>query len=335
MADYRGRRKRASLFRGICMLVLYGAILLVIILIGRQWDKQETQPQVFGSLEGRFTSGISLDYKGETVHYRQNEITNYLLIGIDREKLVVTDHQSGGQADFLLVLSVDRRHRTITPVMIDRDTMAQVTTYGVFGNVAGTRSMQICLAQAFSGSGVNGSQNTAKAVSDLLGGIRIDHYVLLDLDGIVLLNDAVGGVTVTLEDDLTALDPVLRKGATVCLRGDMAEHFVRGRMTVADGTNLSRMTRQRTYIKALLETMLNQMERDKGFAGKVLDSVESHLETDTEENVLLGDVNSYYKYQWQEMKMLPGIHRLGEDGFAEFWPDEQACADLIVNVWFD
>lgn len=335
MADYSNGNKHASLFRGICMVALYGVILLAIIIIGRQWDRQEPQKQVYGSLEGRFTSDISLDYQGEKVYYRQNEITNYLLIGVDRDKLVVTDHQSGGQADFLLLLSVDRRNRTITPVMIDRDTMAQVPTYGVFGNAAGTRNMQICLAQAFSGSGVSNSRNTAKAVSSLLGGIRIDHYVLLDLKGIALLNDAVGGVTVTLEDDLTALDPVLRKGATVCLRGEMAEHFVRGRMTVADGTNLSRMSRQRTYIEALLDTVLRQMERDGTFASKLFDSLSGHMETDTDKGVLLSHVNAYYRYEWQDMQMLPGIHRLGEDGFAEFWPDEQACADLIVDIWFN
>lgn len=65
--------------------------------------------------------------------------------------------------------------------------------------------------------------NTEKAVSDLFAGIPIDYYVTMDLDGISTFNDALGGVTVTLEDDFSQIDPEMVKGTTICLQGKQAE----------------------------------------------------------------------------------------------------------------
>lgn len=331
------RKKRSVKFlspSSILSVFLYLAILTGVVVFALVPEKQ-TGTETFGSLEGRFTSDIKMIHRGKMVHYRENEITNYLLIGVDNENLEVGSYQNGGQADFLLMLSVDRRNRTITPVMIDRDTMTQVSTYGVFGNPAGERQMQICLAQAFSGRDVTSSRNTASAVTNLLGGVKVNHYVTMDISGIALLNDTMGGVTVTLEDDLTALDPLMKKGETILLKGEMAEHFVRGRMTVADGTNAARMRRQRTYLEALLDQFKAKMEGNAAFLEQVFETLSGHLESDASDNVLLSDVNAYYGYNWKELKTLPGAHRVGDDGFTEFWPEKQTFEDMIVDVWFN
>ena len=335
VSDYRRKGYGAVRLRHVGMVLIYGLILVGIVVGGLIWDRQgDEETETFGSLTGRFESDISLAYQGKTVHYREYEITNYLLIGMDREQFADAGYQDGGQADFLLVLSVDRRNRTITPVMIDRDTMTPVTTYGIFGNPAGTRTMQICLAQAFSGVDTSGAENTAQAVSVLLGGVKIDRCLLMNLGGIALLNDSIGGVEVTLEDDLTVLDPALEKGKTVLLTGDLAEHFVRGRRTVADGTNASRMIRQQTYIEALIRKMNELLESDQDFLNTVFDSLNGHMETDTEEKILISEANTYSKYDWQPLRTLPGDHIIGADGFAEFHTDETAMMDMIVEVWF-
>ena len=319
--------------RSICMLLVYAVILACIICAALiPQEKQETEN--FGTLEGRFESDIKLNYNNSQYNYREYEITNYLLIGMDRDSFDSAGHQNGGQADFLLMLSVDRRNRTITPVLIDRDTMTPVQTYGTFGNAAGTRTMQICLAQAYSGSSVTGSENTADAVSSLLYGVKADRVLVMNLGGIVLLNDVIGGVTVTLEDDMTALDPALEKGATVHLTGDMAESFVRGRMGIGDGTNASRMRRQSAYINALVDTLREKLAADDGFASEVLDILSGHMETDVPENTLLNEANAYGNYEWQPLVILPGMHTIGEDGFAEFWPDQPALSEMIIDIWF-
>ena len=48
-----------------------------------------------------------------------------------------------------------------------------------------------------------GCKNTVKAVKKLLGGMEINGYYELNMSEIPTLNQIVGGVTVTLEEDFT------------------------------------------------------------------------------------------------------------------------------------
>jgi len=331
------KEKRLPTARALFFVCVYAIAMVIVIVFAVKWDLDTTpqKTEVFGSLEGRFESDISQTLMGKTVHYREQEITNYLLIGVDRKETGVADYQNGGQADFLLILSIDRRHRTITPFMIDRDTMAAVSTYGIFGNPAGERQMQICLAHAFSGRSISGSRNTAFSVSRLLGGVKMDHYLTMDIGGIVLLNDALGGVTVELHNDYTSIDPSMTKGAVVHLTGKLAEQFVHGRMTVADSTNADRMRRQQTYVDALIRKMEEKLNGGVGFLEGVFDSLSGHIQSDTSENVILSDVAAYQGYEWQPLRVLPGSHVVGEDGFMEFWPDEGELTEMVTELWFD
>nr|MBR4281484.1 LCP family protein [Clostridia bacterium] len=315
-------------------VLLWIAVLAVLLIIFGMGDEPEGQP-VFGSLEGRLESSVTLEHEGETLHYRENEITNYLIIGVDTENITqVTGHQNGGQADFLVVLAIDRINRSITPVMLDRDTMVEMQTYGVFGDPAGTRVMQLCLAQAYSGVDTSGSVNTVQTVEKLLQGIDIHHYVVMDMTAIPLVNDAIGGVEVTLYDDFTAFDPAMTQGATLRLMGEQAAFFVRGRMTVADGSNASRMARQQQYLSGLLTQFRRVVKGNQIKLNQVLDAVEGHMTSDATENTLLHDVNAYDDYEWNAMRILSGEHTVDEYGFAEFWVDEAALKQLVADIWF-
>lgn len=318
---------------GGCIL-LWAAALIVLLVIFSIGDEPEAAP-VFGSLEGRFESSVTMDLDGKTLHYRENEITNYLFIGVDKDDVTnVSGHQNGGQADFLVVLAIDRINRSITPVMLDRDAMVEMQTYGVFGHPAGTRVMQLCLAQAYSGVNIPGSVNTVETVEKLLKGIDVHHYVVLDMSAIPLVNDALGGVEVTLQDDFTVYDPTMTKGATIRLMGQQAEFFVRGRMTVADGTNASRMARQQQYLSGLLTQFRLTVKGNQLKLNEVLDALSGHMATDAGDNTLLHDVNAYDDYTWQPLQTLQGEHAIDEYGFAEFWVDEDALMRLVAGIWF-
>lgn len=314
-------------------VLLYAVVLVVLVAVFCQ--EEEAPEPVFGSLEGRFVSDVTMERDGRTLYYRENEITNYLIIGVDKESVTdVSGHQHGGQADFLVVLSIDRIRRTVTPVMLDRDAMVEMQTYGVFGHPSGTKVMQLCLAQAYSGVNIPGSVNTVQTVEKLLRGIRIDHYVVLDMAAVPLVNDALGGVEVTLQDDFTMFDPVMTKGTTLRLMGEQAEFFVRGRMTVADGTNVSRMARQQQYLSGLLSQFRRTLKGDQIGLRDILSSLKGHMVSDAQDDMLLRDVNAYDDYEWQPLMTLSGEHTVDEYGFAEFWVDEEALAQLVADVWF-
>ena len=315
--------------------VLAWVVALAALLMIFGMEDQPVKEPVFGSMEGRFESSVTMELDGKTLHYRENEVTNYLFIGVDNTDVTrTTGHQNGGQADFLVVLSVDRIRRTVTPVMLDRDTMVSMQTYGVFGHPAGEKVMQLCLAQAYSGVNIPGSVNTVETVEKLLQGVEIHHYVVLDMAAIPLVNDALGGVEVTLQDDFSSFDPVMVKGATLRLMGKQAEFFVRGRMTVADGTNASRMKRQQQYLSGLLEQFRTTVKGNQTKLNQVLDSLKGHMATDASDNKLLHDVNAYDDYAWQPLRTLEGEHSKDEFGFAEFWVDEPALRRLVADIWF-
>lgn len=317
-----------------CVLLWAAVLVVLLVVLGK--DEAPAPEPVFGSLEGRFESEITMELHGETLHYRENEITNYLIIGVDKEDVnQVTGYQSGGQADFLIVLSIDRIRRTITPVMLDRDAMVEMKTYGVFGHPAGTRVMQLCLAQAYSGVNTPGTVNTVETVEKLLQGIEIHHYVVMDMSAIPLVNDAIGGVEVMLKDDFTSYDPAMKAGATLRLMGKQAEFFVRGRMKVADGTNASRMARQQQYLTGMLDQFRRTVKGKQHKLNEILDAVGDHMSTDAGTNTLVHDVNAYDDYTWQPLQTLQGEHAIDEYGFAEFWVDETALKQLVAGIWFE
>lgn len=313
----------------IYILIFAGLMLYV------RYDSAPEKEAVFGSVDGMYFSDIVLEYEGEDYFYRENEITNYLIIGLDRNSVnQTTGHQNGGQADFLVVLSIDRIRRTITPVILDRDTMTEIQTYGVFGHPSGKRVMQLCLAQAYSGIGSNGSVNTVQAVENLLHGVKIDRYLTLDISAIPLLNDTIGGVEVTLEDDFTVYDPAMTKGSTIRLQGKQAEFFVRGRMTVADGSNLSRMMRQQQYITGFLTQLRQKMEADPNMLAKLWQKVSGHVRTDTSQEILLREADAYSDYEWQPVRKPEGVHVIDEYRFAQFYMNEEMLMELLTDVWF-
>ena len=182
---------------------------------------------------------------------------------------------------------------------------------------------------------IPGSVNTVETVEKLLHGIIIHHYVVMDMQAIPLVNDAIGGVVVTLEDDFTVYDPVMVEGATLRLMGDQAEFFVRGRMTVADGTNASRMGRQQQYLSGFLTQFRQSVKGNQAKLAGLFGILEGHMLSDASQNTLLHDINFYDDYEWTPMRTLDGEHAIDEYGFAEFWVDEDALKRLVADIWFD
>ena len=315
----------------------YAGILLGVKVIGNRLESADVQETV-GSLEGRFsTNQLTMDYAGRTWTYRERDLTNILLIGVDwtdagqqRASL-----RYDGQADFLLLLTIDRQNRTISTVQIDRDTMTPIKVYGAFGDYAGERTEQICLSHAYGENAAQNCQNTVWAVSKLLGGIPIDAYIAFNMDSIVAINDALGGITVTLEDDFSRLDPMMTLGSTLTLQGQQAEYYVRGRMGIGDGTNLSRMDRQRTFMEAVGDRVVEGMNQDLDFVGTLFDSLSTYMTTDINRGWLINKAYDSRAYQRLDARIIAGSHRTGEDGFTEFWVDEDALNNLLTSIYFE
>lgn len=339
--NHRHRRKRLSRTAIaavlVCTALLYAGVLLGIHTVGNRLEKSDA-PEPVGSLDGRFASDkLTLSYANRTWVYRKRDLTNLLLMGVDWAEMhsPASSGRYAGQADFLLLVTFDKKNKIVSMLQIDRDTMTDVRVYGPFGDYTGVRETQICLSHAYGATAEENCENTVWAVGRLLGNIPIDGYMALDMSGITALNDALGGVTVTLEEDFSSLDPQMVKGATITLQGKQAETFVRGRTGVGDGTNASRMRRQKAFMQKAADLIAEGLERDPGFAGTLLDSLSSHITMNITRGWLINKAYESCGYMRTDMQTLAGSHTIGADGFTEFHADMDALNDLLTASLFE
>ena len=339
--NHRHRRKRLSRTAIaavlVCTALLYAGLLLGVQTIGNRLEQRGAVESI-GSLEGRFTSDkLTLRYANRTWVYRKRDLTNILLIGVDWAEMhsPASSGRYAGQADFLLLVTFDKKNKIVSMLQIDRDTMTDIRVYSPFGDYTGIRETQICLSHAYGATAEENCENTVWAVGRLLGNIPIDGYMALDMSGITALNDALGGVTVTLEEDFSSLDPQMVKGATITLQGKQAETFVRGRTGVGDGTNAARMRRQKTFMQKAADLIAEGLERDPGFAGTLLDSLSSHTTMNITRGWLINKAYESGGYMRKDMQTLAGSHTIGADGFTEFHADMDALNDLLTASFFE
>ena len=167
-----------------------------------------------------------------------------LVIGVDKTEPLEDSgsYNNDSQADFLLLTILDKTEETAAILHLNRDIMTQIPVLGVTGQHAGFITGQLALAHTY-GSGLQDScKNTVDAVSMLLGGVDIDHYVGMTMGAVPLINDMVGGVPVTVLDDFSGIDDALVQGEEITLQGEQAIHYVRIRAGLEDSSNLNRMS---------------------------------------------------------------------------------------------
>lgn len=330
--------RKAMVRKGVITIILL-CLLALLIYAGIHIFEAKTQNQEpRGDLQTRFTPAPTILYNGAA--YRQKtRLTTILMMGIDTMAETTTDgasFRSGGQADYLILLVIDHEGQTITPIQIDRDTMAEITILGILGNVTGTRLTQICLSHGFGDGREQSCQLTKEAASRLLLGVDIQFYFALNLDGIATLNDALGGVTVTLADDFTSLDASMQKGTTLTLQGKQAEYFVRSRMSIGVGTNEARMVRQQVFWDGLSQRIKEriQTENSANFIGDLFDLLKPYLITDMSRGRLINEVWKSHDYSSHSAIHPSGTYETGDDGFIEFHVNEAALENLVIKTYF-
>lgn len=343
MKRSRAQQNRPIDRKRILLMCVLGIVLVSLTVVGVYWIARQTELNTYteeethGDLTGRFREPRIVSYNNSSYRYR-DDLTTILLMGIDRADAQTAEpvgFRDGGQADFLLLLILDAKNKTITPLQFDRDTMTEITILGVLGNDAGTRNAQICLSHGFGDGKEQSCQFTAEAVSKLLLGVDIDFYISLDMASVAQFNDALGGVTVTLADDFSGYDPAMTVGTTLTLRGMQAQYYVRGRMTIGDGTNESRMARHRDYMTKAGDQLTAKLREDAGFVGTLFDSLKTDLVTDMSRGRLINEAYASRNYASLDTVTPVGQHTLSQLGFVEFHADPKALEELVLRLFFE
>lgn len=238
------------------------------------------------------------------------------------------------QSDFLLLVVLDRQNQKIEALHINRDTMTEITRLGVFGGAAGQYIAQIALAHAYGSGGSDSALNAVKAVSNFLGGVKIDHYMTFTMESVPIINDMVGGVTVMVEDDFSEYDPTLVQGQQITLQGEQALHFVRGRINVADGTNLNRMNRQRQFMSVLFDKVMEAASQDEGFFEKLMKKLGDNFDTDMSLYQLNALPASIAGFTMEPFRTIDGENKRGET-FMEFYADPASIQEQVQALFYE
>lgn len=267
-------------------------------------------------------------------YFPRQDVTMVLLSGIDETGPVRDSgsYNNSGEADMVSLLIFDEKAQKLDVLSLNRDTMMDIPVLGLGGKPAGTIWGQLALAHTY-GSGLeDSSENLRTAVSDFLYGIHIDYYLTMNMDAIVLLNDAVGGVTVTVTDDFSKVDPAITMGE-VTLKGDQAIHFVQSRQGVGDELNLTRMERQKEYMTGFMAALQSKLDAEPAFVVKTYEEAADYMVTDCSVKVISSLIDRYGDYELGQILTVEGENVKGEM-YMEYHADEAALDRLILQYLY-
>lgn len=286
-----------------------------------QQDKEETATTKTITRDG-------VDY------FPRQDITVVMLLGIGQwgEVEAAATPNTATAVDMITLMIFDEKTQELRLLSLNRDTMLEMPKLDENGRENGTYYGQLAYSHTY-GTGVEDScENTRKTISNFLYGINIDYYVSMNLDAIAILNDAVGGVTVTIEDDFTHLDPALKKGE-VTLQGEQAVTFVQSRRQVGDHLNVSRIERQKEYMENFVEAFRTKAEKSDTFVLSAYEKISPYIVTDCSANVLTGMMQRYSDYEMAEAVSPEGENIL-DANYYEFHADDEKLDELILRLFY-
>ncbi|GAB4527144.1 MAG: LCP family protein [Pleurocapsa sp.] len=225
-----------------------------------------------------------------------------------------------GLSDTMLLVRFDPQKEQLSVLSIPRDTRIYLDGYGIG---------KINRANEYGGPAL-----AAAATSELLGGVNVDRYVRVNVQGIEKLIDALGGVTVDVPKDMKYNDFSqhlyinLKKGRQH-LDGDKALQFLRYRY---DGLgDISRIQRQQMLMRSTVEQTLQPNTILK--IPKILDVIQSHIDTNltVKELMALAAFASQTERSEVKMMMLPGDFNDPSEKVSYWLPDGDRIETLMAQ----
>lgn len=205
------------------------------------------------TIYGQSTDELSKTYKGlgnETDVISATKPMTILLMGVDtgsgsREDTWV------GNSDTMILLSVNPKTKKTVMMSLERDILTQIDENG--------QTVEAKLNAAYA----NGGAELAISTIEGLMNIHIDRYVMINMQGLVQLVDAVGGIEVnntfdfpiSIEDNEPEYTAKVEPGKQT-INGDQALVYARMRYQDPEG-DYGRQKRQREVIKKVVEKVLS------------------------------------------------------------------------------
>lgn len=273
----------------------------------------------------------TITYKGQK--YAPNErMVSIAFIGYDNAETGGTV----GQADMVVVMALNLESGKVTAISIPRDTMVEVGKY-VGDAYRGQETMQLCLAYSYGDGGTTSAQHVAELASRILYDVPVSYHFSLNLQGIVPINDYIGGVQVTALQDIPNTGIVA--GQDVVLLGDDALSYLRWRDSdnpdAALTSSLDRQSRQIQYLQEFASRIIEAAKADPTVLAHLYNLVVQYTYT----NLGLAEF-TYLATQVIDtgltdltMVSLPGEMSLGAN-HAEFYLDKDGVRQIVMDTYY-
>lgn len=268
--------------------------------------------------------------------YRYNEhLSNYLFLGIDTDEKVETyeSRLDAGQADAIFLVSYDRAKQSLQCMVIPRDTITEISIFSPDGTSLGTATDHINVQYAYGDAKEKSCELMAEAVSELLYDLPIQGYCAMNMDGIPILTDIVGGVEVTVPDDsLEQVNPQFAEGAEVMLTGENAEQFVRHRDIEVSQSAVTRTERQKVFIEAFVQKAQQLYTQDAAVVSELYEGVQDYMITNMGNDLFVKLMEASYE-SGAKVQTLPG--ETGNDGYFDvYYVDDSALFEMIIQMFY-
>jgi LCP family protein required for cell wall assembly len=278
----------------------------------------------------------TISYNGKYYRYN-NHLKTYLFMGIDTDDEVynMITKDTGYQSDALFLMVANTQDQTLSVVTINRNTMTEIERFTGNGTSMGKDVSQICVQHAYGDGRKLSCSRVVDAVENLFYNIPVQGYVSLNMGAIPGMNDAVGGVRVTVLDDLNYEDRGvnLKKGEEVTLNGQEAYCYLRGRDVNDFDSASERLRRQEQYITSFILGVQGITDQETTVVN-MYNAVEPYTVTDIDFENLLTELLEY-TYTENDIYTVPGEATEGSDGREEYNVDADALYDLVIQVFYN
>lgn len=329
------RKKQKMLILGLAAAVIFVGLAATVVI---NKLKEQKNYHVTGANSVDVGAGYRYtEYNGKKYQYN-NRVTTLLYAGLDSfdELKQTATYGDKARADSIMLIVLDEVSKKMSVVAINRDTMTEVHRFSRKGDDLGVYVTHLGYAYTNGDGGEASCENLKTAVSTLFNNLPIDGYMVSNQTSIVMINDLVGGVTVTVpNDDLAAKYPELTTGNVVTLDESNVRAYVQQRDTAVDFSNEGRIERQKSFVLSFMDEFGAMVKVDASSVWDSLEACSDWMQTDITKNkyLSLADAFSNTNLTPDSYYILEGEDQLGEL-HDEFYYDEDALQELIIKLFY-
>ncbi|MBL6440462.1 LCP family protein [Streptococcus suis] len=238
---------------------------------------------IYGASLLNFSTGTisktykQLDGEKEITPIDATEPLTILLMGVDMDQATRGGDWEGGRSDSMILVTVNPKTKETNMMSLTRDIMVEIAEAN--GESSGT-------VEKLNHSYSYGQAPMAIATIEKMMDINIDRYIEINMDGLVELVDAVGGIEVnntlgfpiSISEHEPAYTSIVQPGKQL-VNGDQALVYARMRYDDPEG-DIGRQRRQREVITAIIKKLL-QLDGLTQYK-KILTAISNNMRTNIE-----------------------------------------------------